>query len=58
VIPVDDYLCTSVGHIFAAGDVNGRSMLVQSARMEGRIAATNAVLGPTRQATRSCPALQ
>jgi pyruvate/2-oxoglutarate dehydrogenase complex dihydrolipoamide dehydrogenase (E3) component len=51
VIPVDDYLRTSVGHIFAAGDVNGRSMLVQSARMEGRIAATNAVLGPTRQAT-------
>jgi len=51
VIPVDDYLRTSVGHIFAAGDVNGRSMLVQSARMEGRIAATNAILGPTRQAT-------
>lgn len=51
VIPVDDYLCTSVGHIFAAGDVNGRSMLVQSARMEGRIAATNAILGPTRHAT-------
>ena len=51
VIPVDDYLRTSVGHIFAAGDVNGRSMLVQSARMDGRIAATNAVLGPTRQAT-------
>ena len=51
VIPVDDYLRTSAGHIFAAGDVNGRSMLVQSARMEGRIAATNAVLGPTRQAS-------
>jgi pyruvate/2-oxoglutarate dehydrogenase complex dihydrolipoamide dehydrogenase (E3) component len=51
VIPVDDYLRTSVGHIFAAGDVNGRSMLVQSARMEGRIAATNAILGPTRHPT-------
>jgi pyruvate/2-oxoglutarate dehydrogenase complex dihydrolipoamide dehydrogenase (E3) component len=51
VIPVDDYLRTNVGQIFAAGDVNGRSMLVQSARMDGRIAATNAVLGPTRQAT-------
>jgi pyruvate/2-oxoglutarate dehydrogenase complex dihydrolipoamide dehydrogenase (E3) component len=49
-IPVDDYLRTSAGHIFAAGDVNGRSMLVQTARMEGRAAATNAVLGPTRQA--------
>ena len=46
VIPVDDYLRTNVGHIFAAGDVNGRSMLVQTARMEGRIAASNAILGP------------
>jgi pyruvate/2-oxoglutarate dehydrogenase complex dihydrolipoamide dehydrogenase (E3) component len=36
---------------FAAGDVNGRSMIVQSARMEGRIAATNAILGATSQAT-------
>jgi pyruvate/2-oxoglutarate dehydrogenase complex dihydrolipoamide dehydrogenase (E3) component len=50
-IPVDDYLRTNVGHIFAAGDVNGRSMLVQSARMEGRLAATNAILGPSRQAS-------
>ena len=49
-IVVDDYLRTSAGHIFAAGDVNGRSMLVQSARMEGRTAARNAVLGPVRQA--------
>lgn len=48
-IPVDDYLRTNVEHIFAAGDVNGRSMLVQSARMEGRVAAQNAVGGPTRQ---------
>ncbi len=38
-------------HIFAAGDVNGRSMVVQTARMEGRIAAMNAILGPTRQAS-------
>jgi pyruvate/2-oxoglutarate dehydrogenase complex dihydrolipoamide dehydrogenase (E3) component len=50
-IPVDDYLRTNVEHIFAAGDVNGRSMLVQTARMEGRIAATNALLGATRQAS-------
>jgi pyruvate/2-oxoglutarate dehydrogenase complex dihydrolipoamide dehydrogenase (E3) component len=50
-IPVDDYLRTNVAHIFAAGDVNGRSMIVQSARMEGRVAATNAVRGPTRRAT-------
>jgi pyruvate/2-oxoglutarate dehydrogenase complex dihydrolipoamide dehydrogenase (E3) component len=50
-IPADEYLRTNVGHIFAAGDVNGRSMLVQTARMEGRVAAANAVLGPTRHAT-------
>ena len=50
-IPVDDFLRTNVEHIFAAGDVNGRSMLVQSARMEGRIAAANAILGATRPAT-------
>ena len=48
-IPVDDYLRTNVGHIFAVGDVNGRSKLVQSARIEGRIAAWNAVRGPARQ---------
>jgi pyruvate/2-oxoglutarate dehydrogenase complex dihydrolipoamide dehydrogenase (E3) component len=48
-IPVDDYLRTNVGHIFAAGDVNGRSKLVQTARLEGRIAAWNAVRGPSRQ---------
>jgi pyruvate/2-oxoglutarate dehydrogenase complex dihydrolipoamide dehydrogenase (E3) component len=47
-IPVDDCLRTNVGHIFAAGDVNGRSKLVQTARLEGRIAAWNAVHGPTR----------
>jgi len=50
-IPVDDYLRTNVGHIFAAGDITGHSMLVQTARTEGRIAARNAVLGPARQAT-------
>ena len=50
-ITVDDYLRTNVEHIFAAGDGNGHSMLVQTARMEGRIAARNAVLGPARQAT-------
>jgi pyruvate/2-oxoglutarate dehydrogenase complex dihydrolipoamide dehydrogenase (E3) component len=51
LIPADDYLRTNVEHIFAAGDVNGRSMLVQTARMEGRIAATNAILGATRPAS-------
>ena len=48
-IPVDDCLRTNVGHIFAAGDVNGLSKLVQTARLEGRIAAWNAVRGPSRQ---------
>lgn len=50
-INVDDYLQTNVEHIFAAGDVNGRTMLVQTARTEGRIAASNAILGPVRQVT-------
>jgi pyruvate/2-oxoglutarate dehydrogenase complex dihydrolipoamide dehydrogenase (E3) component len=49
-IPVDDYLRTNVEQIFAAGDLNGHSMLFQTARMEGRIAARNAVLGAARQA--------
>jgi len=42
-ITVDDALRTSAPHIFAAGDVNGRMMLVQSAGYEARIAAENAV---------------
>jgi pyruvate/2-oxoglutarate dehydrogenase complex dihydrolipoamide dehydrogenase (E3) component len=45
-IPVNDYLQTAVPHIFAAGDITGRMMLVQSAGYEARIAAENAVLGP------------
>ena len=48
-VVVDDYLQTSVPHIFAAGDADGRSMLVSSALLEGRIAAENAVLGPRRR---------
>jgi dihydrolipoamide dehydrogenase len=46
---VDDYLRTSVPHIFAAGDVDGHSMLVASALLEGRVAAENAVLGSRRR---------
>jgi pyruvate/2-oxoglutarate dehydrogenase complex dihydrolipoamide dehydrogenase (E3) component len=49
-IPVDGYLRTNVDHVFAAGDVNGTSMLVQTARLEGRLAALNAIEGPTRRA--------
>ncbi len=48
-VVVDDYLRTSVPHIFAAGDVDGHSMLVSSALLEGRVAAENAVLGPRRR---------
>lgn len=44
-VTVDDYLRTSAPHIFAAGDINGQMMLVQSASYEARIAAENAVLG-------------
>jgi len=43
-IRVDSSLRTNIQHIFAVGDVNGLSMLVQSARKEGRISAENAVL--------------
>jgi pyruvate/2-oxoglutarate dehydrogenase complex dihydrolipoamide dehydrogenase (E3) component len=48
-VVVDDYLQTSVPHIFAAGDVDGHSMLVSSALLEGRVAAENAVLGARRR---------
>jgi pyruvate/2-oxoglutarate dehydrogenase complex dihydrolipoamide dehydrogenase (E3) component len=48
-IPVNEWLQTNVPHIFAVGDVNGRSMLVPSARHEGRIAAENATLGVRRR---------
>lgn len=43
---VDEHLRTTAPNIFAAGDITGRMMLVQSAGFEGRIAAENAVLGP------------
>ena len=48
-IVVDEYQRTTVPHIFAAGDVDGHSMLVASAMLEGRVAAENAVLGPRRR---------
>src|SRR5438128_979079 len=44
-IPVNDYLQSNVPHIFAAGDINGHSMLVENARYEGRLSAEHAVLG-------------
>lgn len=44
-VQVDDALRTSAPHVFAAGDVTGRMMLVQSATFEGNLAAEKAVLG-------------
>ena len=46
-IKVDEFLRTTAPHIFAAGDVTGRLMLVPGAVEDGFVAATNAVHGPT-----------
>jgi pyruvate/2-oxoglutarate dehydrogenase complex dihydrolipoamide dehydrogenase (E3) component len=46
-VKVDGYLQTSASHIFAAGDITGRLMLVPEALQDGFVAATNAVRGPT-----------
>lgn len=43
-IQVNDYLQTSAKHVYAAGDITGRSMLVQSAGYQARIAVENALL--------------
>jgi pyruvate/2-oxoglutarate dehydrogenase complex dihydrolipoamide dehydrogenase (E3) component len=46
-VKVDEYLRTSAPHIFAAGDITGRLMLVPEASQDGFVAATNAVQGTT-----------
>ena len=46
-VQVDAYLRTSAPHIFAAGDITGRLMLVPQAIQDGFVAATNAVQGIT-----------
>ncbi|HEY3963295.1 MAG TPA: NAD(P)/FAD-dependent oxidoreductase [Planctomycetaceae bacterium] len=46
-VEVDDSMRTSAPHIFAAGDITGRMMLVPPALQQGYVAATNAVLGST-----------
>jgi dihydrolipoamide dehydrogenase len=47
-VTVDNSLRTSASHIFAAGDITGRMMLVQSASYEALLAAENAVLDGNR----------
>jgi dihydrolipoamide dehydrogenase len=42
-VKVDEYMRTSTPHIFAAGDITGRLMLVPQAIRDGFVAATNAV---------------
>jgi pyruvate/2-oxoglutarate dehydrogenase complex dihydrolipoamide dehydrogenase (E3) component len=46
-VGVDAYLRTSASHIFAAGDITGRLLLVPEAIHDGFVAATNAVRGAT-----------
>jgi pyruvate/2-oxoglutarate dehydrogenase complex dihydrolipoamide dehydrogenase (E3) component len=46
-VRVDEFLRTSAPHVFAAGDVTGRMMLVPQAIQEAFVAATNAVRGTT-----------
>lgn len=48
-VPTNDFLQTSAEHIFAAGDINGKMMLVQSAGSEALAAAENAMLGMGQQ---------
>jgi pyruvate/2-oxoglutarate dehydrogenase complex dihydrolipoamide dehydrogenase (E3) component len=55
-VGVDSHLRTSASHIFAAGDVTGRLMLVPQGLQDGFIAATNAVLGPTLMLEKDQPA--
>ncbi|MFL6254558.1 MAG: dihydrolipoyl dehydrogenase family protein [Pyrinomonadaceae bacterium] len=49
-VRVDEFQRTSAPHVFAAGDITGRMMLVPQAIQEGFVAATNAVRGATMQA--------
>lgn len=50
-VVVDDSLRTTAAHIYAAGDITGRMMLVQSAGYEALLAAENAVLNGNRRET-------
>jgi pyruvate/2-oxoglutarate dehydrogenase complex dihydrolipoamide dehydrogenase (E3) component len=48
-VKVNEYQQTNLPHVFAAGDSDGRMMLVQTAGYEGPLAAENAVLGLRRR---------
>jgi pyruvate/2-oxoglutarate dehydrogenase complex dihydrolipoamide dehydrogenase (E3) component len=50
-LKVSNRLASNIAHIFAAGDINGISMLVPSARQQGLVAAENAVMGTSRRNT-------
>ncbi|MBI5669490.1 MAG: NAD(P)/FAD-dependent oxidoreductase [Chloroflexi bacterium] len=52
-IKVNDALQTTAPHIYAAGDITGRMMLVQSASREARIAVENALLDGERRVAHS-----
>jgi len=54
-VRVDAYLRTSAPHIFAAGDITGRLMLVPQAIQAGFVAATNAVRGLTMRLEDQAP---
>jgi pyruvate/2-oxoglutarate dehydrogenase complex dihydrolipoamide dehydrogenase (E3) component len=49
-IKVDDLMRTSAAHIYAAGDITGKMMLVQSASAQARVAVENALLDQQRKA--------
>ena len=44
-IDVNEYMQTSISHIYAVGDANGKFPLVYAASMEGNIAGTHAAVG-------------
>jgi pyruvate/2-oxoglutarate dehydrogenase complex dihydrolipoamide dehydrogenase (E3) component len=50
-IKVNDSLRTTADHIFAAGDITGKMMLVQSASSQARTAVENALLGHGKDET-------
>ncbi len=52
-VSVNDQLQTSQPHIYAAGDLTGRVMLVQTAQTDARVAAENAVRGAGSDASTS-----